>query len=195
MNERPVYLRYLFIVLAIAQSAVHLFYDYDKIDVPAMKPKERDDSATATPTKREAKPREVLVKQFAAMARWSSTLMAIVAFIGSGLYWSGLRTLIWEYYYSFGRNLWSLSKTSRPTGLAPFLPLFAMFAAEGTLLVLLWEFVNRAFDLYIAQDPLKNDKPITDDSKDPNGTLLNGLKSKKDAVKVCRTVIRILSPH
>jgi nucleoporin NDC1 len=59
-----------------------------------------------------------------------------------------------------------------------------MFLVEGTLLVVLWEFINKAFDLYIAQEPLKNDQPITSDSKDPNGTLLNGIKSKKDANKV-----------
>jgi nucleoporin NDC1 len=92
--------------------------------------------------------------------------------------------LLWDYYYSFGRSFISLAKTAKPTGLAPFAPLVAKFVVEGTLLVLLWEFANKAFDLYIAQEPLKNDKPITDDSKDPNGTLLNGLKAVKRAVKV-----------
>jgi len=68
--------------------------------------------------------------------------------------------------------------------------LVAQFAAEGTLLVLLWEFVNKAFDVYIAQEPLKNNKPITSDSKDPNGTLLNGLKSKKETAKVCQSILK-----
>ncbi|KAL6706152.1 hypothetical protein ACN47E_006068 [Coniothyrium glycines] len=183
LNERPLYLRYMFVILAVVQSAVHIFYDYDKIDVAAMTPKkEREDNAAAS-VRRGLRPREVLTRRFLSMAMWSGTLTGAVFVLGSVLYWGGLRNLIWEYYYSFGRNLWSLSKTSRPTGVAPFLPLVAKFATEGTLLVLLWEFVNKAFDLYIAQEPLKNDKPITDDSKDPNGTLLNGLKSKKDAVK------------
>lgn len=59
-----------------------------------------------------------------------------------------------------------------------------MFVTEGTLLVVLWEFVNKTFDVYLAQEPLKNDVPITNDSTDPNGSLLNGLKSKKDTVRV-----------
>lgn len=187
LNERPLYLRYLFLLLAVAQSGVHLWRDYDRIDVPAMKPKkEREDAPANVPIRRSPKPRHVLTKQFLGMATKSASLTAVVGLSGSVLYFFGPRSYLWEYYYSLSRYLWSLSKTSKPTGLAPFLPLVLMFAMEGTLLVLLWEFVNKAFDLYIAQEPLKNDKPITDDSKDPNGTLLNGLKSKKDAVRVCQ---------
>lgn len=191
LNERPLFLRYLFVALAVVQSGVHIFRDYDKIDVAAMKPKkEREDSAAA-PVRRGLRPRQVLVKRLPAMAQRSVSLMATTLLLGSVVYFVGLRSLIWEWYYSFSRNLWSLSKTSRPTGLAPFLPLVAKFVAEGSLLVLLWKFVNAAFDLYIAQEPLKNDKPITNDSKDPNGTLLNGLKSKKEAVKVSATEVAI----
>lgn len=182
LNERPLYLRYLFYLLAAAQSCVHLWHDYDKIEVPAMKPKkERGDAA---PARRSPKPRHVLTKQLKGMATQSSSLAATIALVGVGVYFVIARNVIWGYYYSFGRYLWSLSKTSTPTGLAPFLPLCFMFVTEGTLLVVLWEFVNKTFDVYIAQEPLKNDHPITNDSKDPNGSLLNGLKSKKDTVKV-----------
>jgi nucleoporin NDC1 len=185
LNERPLYLRYLFYILAMAQTGVHLWKDYDKIDVPALKPKkERADGTVSTPTRRALKPRQVLTKSLLGIATSSTLLAGIVSVAGVVLYFATTRNLIWSYYYSLGRYLWSLSKTSTPTGLAPFLPLYAMFLTEGTLLVVLWEFVNKAFDVYIAQEPLKNDLPITNDSKDPNGTLLNGLKSKKDAVKV-----------
>ncbi|KAF1946180.1 hypothetical protein EJ02DRAFT_431092 [Clathrospora elynae] len=185
LNERPLYLRYLFYSLAMAQSGVHLSRDYDKIDVPATMPKkDREDAAAAAPTPKQApEPRQVLMRQFTSMATKSTSLAAAVTAAGFAFYFVVTRNLIWGYYYAFCRYLWSLSKTSAPTGLAPFLPLCFMFLAEGTLLVLLWEFVNKAFDVYIAQEPLKNHLPITNDSKDPNGTLLNGLKSKKDAVK------------
>ncbi|EMD68385.1 hypothetical protein COCSADRAFT_196339 [Bipolaris sorokiniana ND90Pr] len=181
LNERPLYLRYCFYLLAAAQSVVHLWRDYDKIDVPAMKPKK--DRGDAAPARRASKPRHVLIKEFKGMATKSSSLVATIAVVGFIVYFPITRNLIWSYYYSLGRYLWSLSKTSTPTGLAPFLPLCLMFITEGTLLVLLWEFVNKTFDVYIAQEPLKNDNPITNDSKDPNGSLLNGLKSKKDTVK------------
>ncbi|KAF1849599.1 uncharacterized protein K460DRAFT_372072 [Cucurbitaria berberidis CBS 394.84] len=184
LNERPLYLHFLFFLLAVAQSGIHLWKDYDKIEVSAMKPKkEREDASAAAPPRRAPKPRQVLALQFLAMAKRSSILSLAITFGGFALYFAGPRYVIWDYYYSFSKYFVSLSKTSKPTGLAPFIPLCSMFAVEGALLVLLWEFVNKAFDLYIAQEPLKNAQPITADSKDPNGTLLNGLKSRKEAVK------------
>ncbi|UPX16834.1 uncharacterized protein EKO05_0007217 [Ascochyta rabiei] len=185
LNERPLYLRFLFLALAFAQTGVHLWNDYDRIHVPAMQPRTPggQDAAAETPVRRGPKPRMVLLKQLQPMSITSLRLALLVAAVGSVSYFAGPRYLIWEYYYSFSRYFISLSKTSKPTGLAPFAPLVAKFVTEGTFLVLLWEFVNKAFDLYIAQEPLKNNKPITSDSKDPNGTLLNGLKSNKDANK------------
>ncbi|KAF7571660.1 Ndc1-Nup domain containing protein [Pyrenophora tritici-repentis] len=188
LNERPLYLRSLFYMLAAAQSAVHLWKDYDTIDVPAMKPEKKHGDATGSgPARRAPKPRHVLPKQFKGMAFQSSFLTVVIAILGGLLYFTLARHVVWGYYYSVGRYLWSLSKTSTPTGIAPFLPLCFMFLTEGTLLVLLWEFVNKTFDIYMAQEPLKNDQPITNDSKDPNGSLLQGLKSKKDTVKARST--------
>lgn len=185
LNERPLYLRFLFNALAVAQTGIHLWRDYDRIDIPAMQPRKLGEVAAAdAAVKRGPRPIKVLAKQLRPMFVTSASLTLFVTVAGSFVYFIGPRHLIWEYYYNFSRNFISLSKTSKPTGLAPFAPLVSKFVVEGTLLVLLWEFVNKAFDSYIALEPLKNNKPITSDSKDPNGTLLNGLKSKKDAPKV-----------
>ena len=185
LNERPLYLRLLFFFLAVVQTAAHLWEDYDSIRVPAMKPrKNNDDSTTAVPSGTSSKPRQILVKMLPSLFLTSGILTASSLVGGTFLYFIGPRHLIWDYYYSFSRTFISLSKTSKPTGVAPFMPLAWGFLLEGSLLVSLWQFVNKAFDLYIAQEPLKNNQPITNDSKDPNGTLLNGLKSKKEAVKV-----------
>lgn len=190
LNERPLYLRYLFMVLAFAQTILHLKDDYDSIDVPALRPRtdrQDKDVASTTPLRNSPKPRLVLLKNMPNILTTSGIISVVSFIVGSFVYLLGPRIIIWDYYYSFSRSFISLSKTSRPTGLAPFIPLCLGFITEGSLLVLLWQFVNRAFDLYIAQEPLKNTKPITSESKDPNGTLLNGLKSKKDAVKVFQT--------
>ncbi|POS85302.1 hypothetical protein EPUL_002999, partial [Erysiphe pulchra] len=37
---------------------------------------------------------------------------------------------------------------------------------------------------YTAQEPLKNGRPITQESRDPNGSLINGLKSQKLQIRV-----------
>ncbi|KAH4842280.1 hypothetical protein HBH75_215560 [Parastagonospora nodorum] len=184
LNERPLYLRLLFFFLAIVQTATHLCEDYDSIRVPAMKPRKNNDDSTITvPAGTSSNPRQTLVKMLPSILTTSAILTAFSLVAGTFLYFVGPRHLIWDYYYSFSRTFISLSKTSKPTGVAPFVPLVWGFLLEGSLLVALWQFVNKAFDLYIAQEPLKNDQPITNDSKDPNGTLLNGLKSKKEAVK------------
>lgn len=187
LNERPMYLHFMFFALAFAQTCVHLWKDYDRIDVPAMQPRKLGETAAET-LARGPKPRMVLLQQLQPMAITSMRLALLVSVAGSAVYFAGPRYLLWEYYYSFCRYFISLAKTSKPTGLAPFAPLVARFVVEGSLLVLLWEFVNKAFDLYIAQEPLKNNRPITSDSKDPNGTLLNGLKSNKEANKVHQIV-------
>lgn len=194
LSERPLFLRYLFLLLAVAQSVKHLWNDYDRIDVPAMTPKkEREDASSPASPRRAPKPRHILVTRLLSMTTSSVKLASIVFGLGTLLYYGILRDAIWDQYYSFNRYFVSLAKTSKPTGLAPFGPLSAMFLVEGSLLVLLWEFVNKAFELYIAQEPLKYDVPITNDSPDPNGTLLKGLRSKKDATKVRDTCFSLLT--
>jgi nucleoporin NDC1 len=62
------------------------------------------------------------------------------------------------------------------------------------MMIFLWELSNAVFTLYVAQPPLKKDNPLTSETKDnagsyvtksqdPNGSLLNGLKSKKEVPK------------
>jgi nucleoporin NDC1 len=185
LNERPLFLRYLYQVLAVAMSSVHLMDDFDSIEVPAMKPKKDRDEAPAAAVRTTPKPRQILVKKLTGLFATAGLISCISLVLGGMFYFVGPRHLVWDYYYSFNRIFISLSKTSKPTGVAPFLPLIWGFLVEGTFLGALWLFVNKAFDLYIAQEPLKNGQPITSESKDPNGTLLNGLKSRKDAAKVC----------
>lgn len=195
LNERPLYLRYLFLSLALVQAVLHLYNDHDNIALPAMAPRTTaHQDASAAARVRAPKPRRILVNKLPKMVALSAMTASSVALAATVLYFAGLRQLLWDYHYNFSRYFISLAKTSRPTGLAPYLPLAASFVVEGTLLVLLWAFVNEAFSLYIAQEPLKHDTPITSDSNDPNGTLLNGLKSKKDTVKVIHALSRAFAP-
>ncbi|KAL9097285.1 MAG: hypothetical protein Q9165_000712 [Trypethelium subeluteriae] len=54
------------------------------------------------------------------------------------------------------------------------------FLIEGFLLELLWEFCNTVFTDHVAEEPLKRGQPLTNDSSDPNGSLLQGLTAKKE---------------
>lgn len=184
LNERSFYIRGLFYFLAFVQTVLHLRGDYDVIAVPGLKPRKDRDDAAATITRSSPEPGVVLLSKLPSI--FTISLIATFTSFSTGtiLYFLGPRTFVWHYYYNFMRNVVSVSKASRPSGIAPFLPLSTGFMIEGTLLMFIWQFVNKAFDLYIAIEPLKADRPITSESQDPNGTLLNGLKSRKDPVKV-----------
>jgi nucleoporin NDC1 len=110
-----------------------------------------------------------------------------VFLIGSALYFVQMRYVVWNISYGFWRHFISLGKTSKPSGLHGFFWLAGRFLSQGTCLLLLWQFSNAAIHILMAQEPLKNGNPITSESKDPNGSLLNGLKSAKEDNKVCET--------
>ncbi len=50
--------------------------------------------------------------------------------------------------------------------------------------MIMWEFANAAFGVFVSQEPLKKGRPLTDDTKDSNGSLLAGLKAKKNFPRV-----------
>lgn len=176
LNERPMFLRFMFFCLAVAQSTIHLYKDYDRVAFPVLKGQKKSndtgDSSIMPRTQIWAKSKQIVSNSF--------IIMLFVLFGGSLLYFVFLRQAIWEWNYRFGRWIFSLAKTSRPSANPALAELWARFVVEGFLLALLWQFTNTAFDAYFAQEPLKKERPITDDSKDPNGSLLNGLKAKKE---------------
>ncbi|KAF2692180.1 hypothetical protein K458DRAFT_285450 [Lentithecium fluviatile CBS 122367] len=181
LNERPLFLRYMFVALAVVQAIIHLWHDYDRIELPALKPNsDREAAAKKEPATR---PSQALSQKLKPMGMLALILSIFTSVAGSAFYFLGFRHFLWEHYYNVARRVVSLSRTrTQPVGLPPFFPLVLMFITEGTLLTLIWQFSNKAFDVYISQPPLKKDKPITSESKDPNGSLLNGLKAKKETV-------------
>lgn len=189
LNERPMYLRFMFFVLALAQSGLHLWRDYDRINFSTASNNAEEASAkdfsffSFTDLKTRY---QYVLKRLFTMTKDAIFLSSVVSFIGSAIYFAGLRYQLWPSYYSFARNVLmvSLSKSRpNPNTLPPVLPLFLAFLSEGVLLLLMWQVINKAFNANMSLPPLKNGNPITNDSKDPNGSLLKGLKGKKDTIK------------
>ncbi|OCL02593.1 hypothetical protein AOQ84DRAFT_304447 [Glonium stellatum] len=177
LNERPMFLRFMFLCLAVTQSAIHLYKDYDRVAFPVSKVQKKPNSTTEGSV---IAPRNQIWAKLKQLVPTSLIIMLSVLVGGNLLYFTFLRQAIWEWNYRFGRWIFSLAKTSRPGANPALAELWARFIVEGFLLALLWQFTNTAFDAYFTQEPLKKGKPITDDSKDPNGSLLNGLKAKKE---------------
>jgi nucleoporin NDC1 len=169
LNERPILLRSQFLFLALAQSAVHLYKDYDLIRLPQ------------SPTK--TSPLMQLKDEIKNIVAHTAKLVSLTCLFGPFFYFVVWRNLAWSLTFKIGRTLFFLPKSTRPAGLTDPVSLIARFLWSSTLLVALWELSNRAFTIYTAQEPVKKDKPLTADSKDPNGSLLAGLKAKKEIPK------------
>ena len=170
-------------MLALVQTFYHLYYDYDRIALTVQYVKQ--DSTHSR------NPHHVIQPLVALRAKSFLTLRSVVlrsiviSVIGPVLYALFIRQMAWNSTMLFAQLLWNLSKASGPSVAQLYSwSLLQRSASSGFLLMGLWELSNAVFGAYVAQEPLKCGVPLTDDSRDPNGSLLNGLKSKKETIKV-----------
>lgn len=183
LNEKPIYLTSYLIFLALLQTGVHLFYDYDKIDMPPTKTKMEPSSDKAdssiTP------PYVQLRSKLPALVTNALSRAVGMAVISPFIYSLTIRSFAWSFTRSFAKIFWNLPKSGALPTVRPFhWTVLGRTVSAGFLLIMLWEVGNTAFSAYVAQPPLKNDRPITYESKDPNGSLLTGLKGKKLQTRV-----------
>lgn len=114
-----------------------------------------------------------------------SITSAAIAVIGPFIYALFLRQMFWSWHLWFAKLIYSLPRAdARATGYPPSSPRFMLRSfALGLLLTLTWELTSLFFSTLLSQEPLKKDLPLSTDSKDANGTLITGLKAKRDVVK------------
>ncbi|KAL8814021.1 MAG: hypothetical protein Q9223_006727 [Gallowayella weberi] len=183
LNERPIYLRSFYIGLGLLQTALHLYLDYDKIQRPTC--------PTPSSSSSEARP----VEGFNALEQFKIRLLPLVkeigiislslSILGPIIYAFTVRRLAWQTSLFFARLLrYDIPHAAELSIIPPYhITLIFRSLVSGFLLLLLWRVSNLAFDIYVAQEPLKRGQPISQDSRDPNGVLINGLQSKKPLVK------------
>jgi len=169
-------------MLAASQALIHLYYDYDRIALPMSKSIAGGPSDKPTdvepPTARLKRDAPVVLRS--AMARAVAT-----SIMGPFIYALLVRPFAWPWSLYLARLFWSIPKDSAPPRFPPYhISLILRSATSGMLLLCLWDMSNAAFSAFVAQEPLKKGQPLTDDSRDPNGSLLNGLKSQKAVPKV-----------
>ncbi|KAH8716320.1 Nucleoporin NDC1 [Beauveria bassiana] len=181
LNERPIFLACYFGTCAVMQTIVHYQFDIDRL-VVASEPK-AEDVKPKTSGFLTGSPKKIMQQfptLFAGCIKQAtfSLVMAIV------LYYALIRSFTWSWALMLFRPFYNLPRTnivpnSWPTDL--FLMVRCVWA--GALLNAIWAAGNTGFSILMAKAPLKNGKPFTTESKDPNGSLLNGLKSKKDSIQ------------
>ncbi|RKF63957.1 Nucleoporin NDC1 [Erysiphe neolycopersici] len=187
LNENPIYLTCFFLLLALIQAAIHLFNDNDQIEIPAHKSIAAGSSKTeADSASQKLKTRLPLLALTS--AKRSVLITLISPFIYSfnlPIYPYSIRKLAWSLNRSWAKLLWTLPRSgSLPTKWPFHWSILWTCATSGFLLIFLWEVSNAAFSVYTAQEPLKSGQPITQESRDPNGSLINGLKCQKLQIRV-----------
>ncbi|KAJ5907832.1 hypothetical protein N7495_000514 [Penicillium taxi] len=183
LNERPIYLHTFHILLASVQAVVHLYYDYDSIRVPvANRALRKDDERThrVPPTSKHIK------SALPGIVISGLTRTVVVAGAAPFIYRVFLRQTAWSWSLHLAKLFWNFPRSAaEPDSFLPpgFLLLVFRSLFSGALLVLLWQTTNLFFSIFIGKEPLKRGQPLTTGAKDPNGSLLTGLKAKKPILK------------
>lgn len=95
-----------------------------------------------------------------------------------------LRQVMWKIHLALAKPFFNLSRSNaRATGIPPIVGTMPGTVLTGFLLTVTWEISSLLFVTFLIKEPTKKDMPLSAASKDPNGTLLTGLKAKRDIVK------------
>lgn len=169
--------------LAVVQAAFHLYCDYDRLSIPVTK---------RTPGSKDKRTHVV----DPVLKRINGAIMscvvdafkkaAAVTAASPFVYVLFLRRPAWNFSLFFAKLFWNFSRNAAdpPNTMPPeFYTLFHRQIISGASLVFLWQTANLFFTVFITQEPLKRGQPLTSDAKDPTGSLINGLKAKKEFVK------------
>lgn len=167
-------------MLAIWQSTLHLYYDYDKVVLPATQ--STKDSTTQQPSKQRS-PVFVMRDLIPPLGRAIAIRAACMSFFGPFIYACFLRSKAWNISLHVAALFWDIPN-SQLSFIPPYRSVIIRSCTASVLLITLWEVSNVLFSSYVAQEPLKKAQPLTNESKDPNGSLLIGLKTKREVPRV-----------
>jgi nucleoporin NDC1 len=182
LNEQPIYLRSVLVVLSWTHACRHLYYGHSSLRIPTSPPSTPPSTDTRThPLAR----RSARLKQESLAILVRSSLATALVFVASPfIYALILRSPMWRLHLMLAKPFWNLSRTNATaTGIPPIWSTAWPAVTTAFWLSVTWEMCSLLFVTYLTQEPLKKEKPLSAASKDPNGTLLNGLKAKRDLVK------------
>lgn len=181
INERSILFRTQFLVLAFIQSMYHIAYSVDEVKIPLKK--------TITPSTASAiKSISNVLPRAVTLSVIKPTIAVVLGWIG---YYNIYRYVLWNWAFNTFKFTHDFPRNSAPrrSGVQAVINLEGKFLYHAFLLTFIWEATNYVFTEFIATPPLKKEAPITADSKDPNGTLLLGLRTRRQSVKVILPII------
>lgn len=183
LNEKAVAFTTHFAILGAYMAIRHLWLDTDRLLLGVAKPSEaavqNNSSDVGTLMKKFWGEMPTIFSQ----SLHETVASAILTFVIYPLF---LRKAVWRLSLFFFRPFFNLPKTNYVPYSWPvsFSSLISMVLASIMLLIV-WIAGNTAFTMFMVKEPTKDQRPFTSGSKDPNGSLLNGLKHKKLFYRVC----------
>ncbi|KAK4242132.1 nucleoporin protein Ndc1-Nup [Achaetomium macrosporum] len=181
LNEKPIFLTTHLVLLGVYQALQHLFRDIDRLSLGVVRPQngsgKPEDGDSSLQVRRFRDQLPVILLYTINQSFFSLMISGVV-------YPIFFRAPIWKSTMAFLRPIYNLPRSNMvpPTLPYSFSNILRCYLVS-LMLMFAWTAANTAFSLFLVKSPLKNGKPLTSDSKDPNGSLLNGLKNKKLSIK------------
>ncbi|KAH6997133.1 nucleoporin protein Ndc1-Nup [Ilyonectria destructans] len=178
LNERPLFFMAYLVSCAISQTLTHYRKDVDRLVLRLSKSKDENKTVGSGDSLK------LVMQQLPAIAGASAAGSLSAIPLTLFLYYTVMRSFAWGWALMFLRPFYNLPKTNMvpPSWPTDIFLLYRCIEA-GALIHFIWNAGNFAFSTFMVKEPLKNGNPLTSESKDPNGSILNGLKSKKLSIK------------
>ncbi|KAH7146467.1 nucleoporin protein Ndc1-Nup [Dactylonectria macrodidyma] len=178
LNERPLFFMAYLASCAITQTFTHYKKDVDRLVLGLSRNKDQNKPTGSGDSLK------LFLQKLPVLAGASATGAATAFPLALFLYYAVMRSFVWGWALVFLRPFYNLPKTNMVPPSWP-MDIFLMYRCiqAGTLIHFIWNTGNFAFSTFMVKEPLKNGNPLTSESKDPNGSILNGLKSKKLSIK------------
>ncbi|KAI0449040.1 nucleoporin protein Ndc1-Nup [Xylaria acuta] len=187
LNEHAVFYTVNFIVLGLVQGVIHIALDQNRLVLGAVRARPEVEGGNEGNAAQPTPPEHWSIK----IGQWTPILVVrcgmlaiTVAMVNYMVLYHFVRVSAWRSSMWLFRFIYTdLPRYNLPPGSAPWS--FWMLGRTiwaSFLLGLLWYFADIAFRVQLTREPLKNEQPLTAESKDPNGSLLNGLKSRKPRI-------------
>ncbi|KAK3989578.1 putative nuclear envelope protein ndc1 [Cladorrhinum sp. PSN332] len=188
LNEKAVFFTTHCAILGIYHGIRHLISDSDRLTFGVARPKNKQDAQD--PAKRASEEGDSgtqwqrLGNQMPEIAVYTLTQSLTGTTLSMVVYVLALRTTIWQTLMLLLRPVYNLPRTNMTPAALPFsISMIVRCLWVSVLLTFSWSVANAAFSLFLVKNPLKNNQPLSSESKDSNGSLLNGLKQKKLSIK------------
>lgn len=175
LNERPIYLRTVFILLAIVHATIHNWNALSLLTLS--KSKERDNAGNNSVTAR-------VMASLPAMGLRAGLSSVATSVLAPFLYHGLVRSAFWRLHIVWAKLFANIpkSESNPPSSIYLGSGIFWGFVLSVAL-SLTWQLNIVLFQFFMLRKPVKNGMLLSALSKDPNGTLLNGLSAKMQLVK------------